>query len=103
MKEGQAKWFVNRETLNKERKVIIQEVAQDFSEEPLAGVFSSSAKDFEGASIEVVIEECSFSKTCRGKFLTSPQETNSHSPMRMIKCVCPEARWAAGNLPPLVV
>ena len=67
MKEGQAKWFVNRETLNKERKVIMREVARFFSKEELANVFSSSTEDFEGASIEVVIEdefpECARSKT----------------------------------------
>ena len=57
MKEGQVKWSVDRKTLNLERNLIMLEVAQDFSEEALAGVFSSSEKDFEGASIEVMIED----------------------------------------------
>ena len=54
--EGQVKWSVDRETLKKEQQELIQEMARDFSKEALAGVFSSSAKDFEGASIEMVIE-----------------------------------------------
>ncbi len=55
VEQGQVKWSVDRETLNLDRHFIMGEVAQDFSEEALANVFSSSDKDFEGASIEVVI------------------------------------------------
>ncbi len=72
MEEGQVKWSVDRETLNLVRKSIMREIARDFSEEALAGVFSSSTEDFEGAAIEVVIE---------GEFPeNAPSETLSFPP-----------------------
>ena len=57
MEEGQVKWSVDQETLNLDRSLIMREMAQDFSKGALASVFSSSDKDFEEASIEVVIED----------------------------------------------
>lgn len=71
VEEGQVKWSVDRETLNLERRLIMKELAQDFSEEALANVFSSSDKDFEGASIEVVVED-KFRERIPSKTLTLP-------------------------------
>ena len=56
MKEGQAKWSADRKTLGSERNLIMCKVAQDFSEEALVKVFSSSDEAFDRASIEVGIE-----------------------------------------------
>ena len=56
MEEGQAKWPIDRKTLGSERSFIMCNVAQDFSEEALAEAFSSSDEAFDGASIEVGIE-----------------------------------------------
>ena len=53
--EGHARREVDRETLNQERKAVIQELVRDFSEGALSGVFSSPPSAFEGASIEVEI------------------------------------------------
>ena len=63
IEEGQVKWSVDRETLGRTRKVFMREVARDFSAEALAGVFSSSEKDFEDASIEVAPDEA-FPENC---------------------------------------
>lgn len=50
---GRACWKVDRETLNQERKVVIRELARDFSKGGLAGVFNSPKEAFEEASMEV--------------------------------------------------
>ena len=57
IEEGQAKWSVDRETLGRTRKVFMREIARGFSAEALPGVFSSSEKDFEDASLEVAPDE----------------------------------------------
>ena len=48
---------MNQEMINKIRREVALKVAQVFSKEALPEVFSSSSEDFEGASIEVVIED----------------------------------------------
>ena len=53
--EGHAKRKVDRETLNRERKELLQTLTRAFSEGVLPSVFSSSHSAFEGASIEVNI------------------------------------------------
>lgn len=56
VEEGQTKWSVDREKVNEQRQSIIRESAQSFSGGALANGFGSSHEDFEGASIEAVIE-----------------------------------------------
>ena len=53
--EGYAKRKVDRETLNRERKELLQTLTRAFSEGVLPSVFSSSQSAFQGASIEVEI------------------------------------------------
>ena len=55
--EERVKWSVDRETLHSQRKLIMRRMARDFSEEELAKVFNASDKDFEEASIEVLVED----------------------------------------------
>ncbi len=57
VEEGQVKWSMNQEMINEMRREVMPKVAQVFSKEALAEVFSSSYEDFEDASIEVVIED----------------------------------------------
>ena len=53
MNEGHAKRKVDRETLNRERKKLLQTLTHAFSQGVLPSVFSSSHSAFESASIEV--------------------------------------------------
>ena len=53
MKEGQAKWAIDQEHFDQERKRVVESLAQNFSETALYGVFSSSPDAFKGASINV--------------------------------------------------
>lgn len=57
LREGQAKWAVDRAGLNSVRKVLIREITRAFSARTLSRVFSSPRKDFEGASLEVALNE----------------------------------------------
>ena len=57
MKEGQVKLPIDQEGLRAQQELIMQKVAQSFSEEELTNVFSSSHEEFEGASVEVVVED----------------------------------------------
>lgn len=50
--EGQARWKVDRDTLDKERARVIQELAQEYSKRGLPRVFNSPQETFETASIE---------------------------------------------------
>ena len=55
--EGRVKWSVDRETLHSQRKLIMRRMARDFSEQELDRVFNASDKDFEDASIEVLVQD----------------------------------------------
>ncbi len=57
MDKGQVKWRMDQKRLHSQRELITREVARFFSKEELANVFSSSYEEFEGASIEVVVED----------------------------------------------
>ena len=50
--EGQARWKVDRDTLDKERARVIQELAQEYSKRGLPRVFNSPQETFETAAIE---------------------------------------------------
>ena len=57
MKEkGQARYPVDRKTLDKQRKAVMRRLARAFSRSALAHVFSSSREKFEGASLEIKFE-----------------------------------------------
>ena len=51
--KGRFKRTIDRETIDQERKKIIRDVTRFFSQEKLAGVFSSPSCTFAGSSIEV--------------------------------------------------
>ena len=55
MEERQVKFSVEREEFNEQRRAIIREAARVFSEEAWVRVFSSSDA-FEGASVDIVVE-----------------------------------------------
>ena len=57
VEEGQVKLPLNQEEINEIRRESAQKAAQNFSKERLAEVFSSPDKNFEDASIAVVIED----------------------------------------------
>ena len=56
VQEGQAKWAVDREELNRIRKALLRKIARDLSG-ALPEVFSAPLEAFEDASFEVVVEE----------------------------------------------
>ena len=57
IKTGHVKQSIDRESLNQEREAMIQRLAKDFSEKVLSDVFSSSEATFEGASLEIVLND----------------------------------------------
>ena len=57
MQKGRARSPMNQEVIKKIRREVTPKVAQVFSKEALPEVFSSSSEDFEGAAVEVVIED----------------------------------------------
>ena len=57
IKTDQAKHPIDRESFNSERRAIIQVLAKDFSEDALSNVFSSSEATFEGASLEIMLND----------------------------------------------
>ena len=57
LQEGQAKWAVDREELSRVKKTFLREIALGFSAGALPRVFSASPEDFDGALLEVSIEE----------------------------------------------
>ena len=57
IKTGKAKQPIDRESLNLERKAMIQRLTKDFSEKVLSDVFSSSNATFEDASLEIVLND----------------------------------------------
>ena len=57
IKMGHAKQPIDQESLNQEREAMIQRLAKDFSEKVLSDVFSSSEATFEGASLEIVLND----------------------------------------------
>ncbi len=57
LQEGQAKWAVDREELSRVKKTFLREMALGFSAGALPQVFSARPEDFDGASLEVSIEE----------------------------------------------
>ena len=66
--KGRFKRTVDRETLAQDRKKIIRDLSRSFSQEKLAGVFSSPSDTFAGSSIEVELpdefpHESNFSST----------------------------------------
>ena len=72
LEEGEVKWSVSPEMLNKNRREVARKMAQDCSKETLAEFFSASVKDFEGACIEIAIED-EFPKYARSKTLEFPR------------------------------
>ena len=56
MSEGRVKWHVAPERLHLQQKLVMREVARSFSKGELARVFNVVEKDFEDASIKIVIE-----------------------------------------------
>ena len=72
IEKGSFKRTVDRETLGQERKKIIRGLTRSFSQEKLAGVFSSPSDTFAGSSIEVELpdelpHESNFSSTKGGR------------------------------------
>ena len=70
--KGCFKRTVDRETLAQDRKKIIRDLSRSFSQEKLAGVFSSPSDTFAGSSIEVELpdelpHESNFSSTKGGR------------------------------------
>ena len=63
LQEGQAKWVIEREELNRARKTFLREMALAFSTGALPQVFSAPPEDFEGASLDVLVEETFFQDT----------------------------------------
>ena len=57
IKTGRAKRSIDRESFNKERAAVIQVLAKDFSKDALSNVFSSTKIAFEGASLEIVLND----------------------------------------------
>ena len=57
IRTGQVEQPIDRESLNLERKEIIQMLAKEFSEEALSDVFSSSEATFQDASLEIVLND----------------------------------------------
>ena len=57
VEKGRARSPMNQEVIEKIRREVTPKVAQVFSKEALPEVFSSSSEDFEGAAVEVVIED----------------------------------------------
>ena len=53
IREGRAEIPLDGETLEQQRRVVIQAVASAFSKEGLPAVFSSQGDDFEGSSVEI--------------------------------------------------
>jgi len=54
--DGQSRRPMDRETLKVDRKAVIDELTEYFSEETLASVFSAPHEDFSGASIDVELD-----------------------------------------------
>ena len=63
IREGQATFFVDRKTLDEQRRILIQGLATTFSEQALPGVFSSQHGDFEGSYIEVEFNDDTFDES----------------------------------------
>ncbi len=57
IKTGHVKQPIDRESLNQKREAMIQRLTEDFSEKVLSDVFSSSEATFEGASLEIVLND----------------------------------------------
>ena len=71
MDEGQVKWRLDQGRLHSQRKLIMQKMARSFSEEELTNVFSASDVDFEGTSIEIVVED-QFSRDMTSRAFSFP-------------------------------
>ena len=63
LQKGQARWAIGREELSLARETFLREMALGFSAGALPQVFSAPPEDFEGASIEVSVQETLFEDT----------------------------------------
>lgn len=63
LEEGQAKRPMDRETFNRHRRIVIEDLTRAFSKMALANVFSSSQENFSGASIEIELSDLSPTET----------------------------------------
>ena len=56
-REGRASFPLDRKQFRRQQRIVIQELARNFSEDALSSVFSAYQSDFHGSSIEVKLNE----------------------------------------------